>query len=514
MAGYAIGIDLEIKNLNEFLSGLERKIDEAINKSTRKPSRAGGETDGGLQRAITELKKSKPPQEDGGGLLGSIGSRGVTKIVGLLGAIAGSVAIISNIIGNQFSGWMKATKRLLDVFVNILFKPLADVVGVLLAPFLRMMIAWYMPILKEWNQVLSEELDKGTGRVEALQTAGGAALRELGSQILSSIFNFEGAQWDVINWIKNKVINHLTFGTWPVMSYVIDEIKDNINFDTITNAWDNFVDSLDDIKTNLGDAWDKIVGEGGVLETIKENLGNSFDNIGSKLSSAKEWLHDSFKDITGDEGILGKAYNWLKTAWENITGSDGEGGVLGTACSWFTKINNKLGSIFKKLDNLLDKIPTIKIPTIKKPTIDIDTGRSSDGGGGADYEMTTPTVRRGSSSSGGGGEPEPVTLPTPVNDTPVSDLSPTPVSEGGHPGGGAPMFQTGTAFVPETGMYLLHRGEEVRSPIDRREEPREVNVNIDVNVEGSGAANIDVDDLIDKLKREIFREISIAGGVG
>lgn len=71
-------------------------------------------------------------------------------------------------------------------------------------------------------------------------------------------------------------------------------------------------------------------------------------------------------------------------------------------------------------------------------------------------------------------------------------------------------YQTGTKFVPETGLYTLHRGEQVVSNTEKR---RGGSVSFgDINITISGGRGLDENEIASKVKEEIFNELDLRVG--
>ena len=94
----------------------------------------------------------------GGGRIGDF-AKGL-GILSLIAGILGAVLVVLNKIfqkASEFSGYGKATLRLLDVAFKLALKPIADIIGAVLTPIL----VWFIknilvPYIKLWNRFLGK----------------------------------------------------------------------------------------------------------------------------------------------------------------------------------------------------------------------------------------------------------------------------------------------------------------------------------------------------------------------
>lgn len=126
-------------------------------------------------------------------------------IVAILGAILDKVTKILY-EASAFSGYGKATLRLLSTMFKLALKPIADAIGMILLPIL----VWFlknvlMPFIKSWNELIKQ---KGAKEMAGLGMVGGALV---GGAVLGPIGIMLGAVAGVLvslilNWVKEKVV--------------------------------------------------------------------------------------------------------------------------------------------------------------------------------------------------------------------------------------------------------------------------------------------------------------------
>jgi phage-related protein len=172
-----------LKKLQEDVSKIVESVEVKDLKLPRPPAAPGavGETPGVEKEEIgeppaKEMKKGLAGLGEGikntvGGLGGKI--TGFLKggignvLVGIGGAVMGifsAMAIVSAILGNQFSG-LKQILELFSVMLQLYLKPFADMLFVLLKPVL----IWMIKLLPVWYKFIADPVEglKGLGKVIA-----------------------------------------------------------------------------------------------------------------------------------------------------------------------------------------------------------------------------------------------------------------------------------------------------------------------------------------------------------
>lgn len=233
-----VELKIDVEKVRQNISEAVKPIYDAMGKKTE-TKKSGGESGDNILRAIRKFFESGP-----GGMITSI-----AKLIGL-GGIAGLAVKFS-----EFSGYMQATLRLLDTFVNLLFKPIADLFGAVLMPMLIPVIKLLAKFLPIWNDVMRKWM-QGIGKTGwggAIELASIGAGFMLGGPVGALVGAFLPM---LINWII-KSVDWSRF--WQIM---IDQIQPLIDeFKMLKIVIGDFIDWLkglipDSVKDSVKKAWD------------------------------------------------------------------------------------------------------------------------------------------------------------------------------------------------------------------------------------------------------------------
>jgi hypothetical protein len=266
--------------------------------------------------------------------------------------------------GLQYSGYLRATLKILETSVALFLKPIADFVGLLLRPFVLLML----PVAVALNRVLAPFLVKAakgdwTATLTAILTTvagyvigrlagqfigklvgalagrlvgatigrliggavgsifgplgaiGGFILGGILGDLISDLFSEEGRQKiketfdNFVQWVSD------TFGgigakVGGAVTGFVEWIKENVGKigSLIGDAWNGFVnwvtDNIGAIGELIGDAWD------GFVKWITDNIGAIADLVGKAWESFVGWITDN----------IGKIADFIGKAWSDFVG--------------------------------------------------------------------------------------------------------------------------------------------------------------------------------------------------
>lgn len=181
MAKLNIEIEVDVQKLNQQLEDAVRRINDELGKAYSR-SGVGGIAPGeaaayeGLARMDEMIQRMTQPglierlqrwymlQSGGaGGFLAVVQNiqRGfVNSLMRVYQAVGIVLAVeilkrLEQYFG-RFSGYLQAAVQLIDVFVNLMFKPIADIFGVIMLPLLVPVIQLLAEILPRWNEAVAQ----------------------------------------------------------------------------------------------------------------------------------------------------------------------------------------------------------------------------------------------------------------------------------------------------------------------------------------------------------------------
>ena len=199
----------------------------------------------------------------------------------------------------QFSGYLQATVKLLDTFVNLLFKPIADAIGMILIPFLLPLIRALLPLVRLWNRVSSSWMSS-SGRT----VVGGLAY---GASVVGGYL------------IGGPVGAGISMITTPLVSYGITRIEQLTGVNVpdwmqglvsagtslgIVAMISKGLGSLSNVATKVGTAL-------GGLSSVATRLGGVLSNIGARLSALFGSVSGVLTRVTGLFTRLGSSLTGL-----------------------------------------------------------------------------------------------------------------------------------------------------------------------------------------------------------
>ena len=318
-----------------------------------------------------DIIKGKIIFDAGGGLTGggnvagggeaSQSSSVFTGILGKLGAIAGSTALLA-----KASPQLSATFGIMFKALMLILRPIGDVISMFLRPMAIALIRFLIPILKKWNQFKKTAVGEVAGTAMGGAMIGGAIGGKIGGLPGAAIGAGIGAAigmlpkaiqgiknlWLIVTewgkflgekfgeWIKGVWENITTafsdFGSW-VSENVITPIMDG------WNAIVSFV--MDNVITPIIDAWIK------VWDFINEKVITPIKEAWSAV-----WTFVSEKFIEPIKKAFLAVYNYIdtkviepiKSAWEKIV-------------EWFQTtiidpVKTKFKTLFDKIQGWIDSL--------------------------------------------------------------------------------------------------------------------------------------------------------------
>ncbi|MEM2592609.1 MAG: hypothetical protein QXI60_08500 [Thermofilaceae archaeon] len=299
----------------------------------------------------------------GGGALVALGA-----IIGVFSAIGEKIIeLLEKLVqmGTQFSGIAQSSFKLLYVGISLLFKPIADIFGLLLRPLAKLLIPVALALNKFLEPFITKAL-QAIDKVMGLATGGGAPAPAgtyfpvPGSVEVTGTIDISEASKDIQERLKEKAkeiadavgeflrffagfispaarlgvevgkfltdvftsledIGKRAYGFFSGAWNTLVDIGKRI-WDALSGLWEWFKGIGDAIAGVVGPAWDNFV------KWVKENIGKIADLIGKAWSSFVEWINDNLGKIAD---ILGEAWNefvgWVIENFGKIAELIGEG---------------------------------------------------------------------------------------------------------------------------------------------------------------------------------------------
>ncbi len=244
------------------------------------------------------------------GITSGMSFKSLGKIAGVLGMILIAIdimkGIMDKILNNEFSGYMKATKKLWNTFTNMLFKPFADMIGVTMIPILLKLLTLSMA----FNEFMEPF-------VEALaEWFGGDETGKLQQEQVSS------EDWSNIAEMNKKSWENLKSNVWEYWNGLVTKVKEAFGIDVdegfFQGLWDGIVSK---VKT-----WFGFTQEEGFLQQLWDSI----------VTTVKGFFNIS------NEGELN-----LQTIWNSI---------VNMINAFFGISDEKSGYVQGKVDSLMDTI--------------------------------------------------------------------------------------------------------------------------------------------------------------
>ena len=209
------------------------------------------------------------------------------------------------------------------------------------------------------------------------------------------------------------------------------------------------------------------------------------------------WLWDKIKGIwTGEIDFTGWLWGKIQSMWTGII--DFTAWLWGKIQSMWTGTIDLSGWIWGKIQSMWTG--TWNALTWFKDRVKSlwgggsgRSGGSSSGGGGGSYY--TP-VSGGANGSSGGGTNYPAGFIGPIRP--------------GDTRGGIGGYQTGSKFVGETGLAMLHRGESVIPRVQNSSNSQSVILKPTINING-GNQNMDIDEIARRFSSMTMMELKSRG---
>jgi len=403
-----VRIEIERASLDRFTEKLTEAIQKAFGKAVRNLPRAvsvagrGSSIDERLIRSLDRLTNELAGLNGAISRLLRTGGRGRTtrrreereevetgSILERLGKGSGPLAkavvigmaiydLLKKLVetGIQYSGHLRATLKILETSVALFLKPIADFVGLLLRPFVLLMLPvavalnrilapFLLKVAKgDWVATLTAILTTVAGYVIGRfagqfigQLVGALAGRLIGATIGRLIGGAVGALFGPLGAIGGFILG-------GIIGDFISNLFSEEGRQKIKEAFDNFVQWVSDTFGGIGA---KVGGAvSGFIDWIKENIGKIGDLVGGAWDGFVKW-------VTGNLGaigeLIGKAWdgfvNWVKEnfgaiadlvgkAWESFVGwitnnigkiADFVGKAWGDFVGWITDNLGKIASL-------------------------------------------------------------------------------------------------------------------------------------------------------------------------
>jgi hypothetical protein len=403
-----VRIEIDRASLDKFTEKLTEAIQKAFGKAMKNLPRVAGATGKGgvvderlvqaLNRLTVELAglngaisrflrtggrgrgvKKKEEKDEAG--LEEIVERVSKRPGSLAKAVAIGMAIYDLLkklveTGIQYSGYLRATLKILETTIALFLKPIADFVGLLLRPFVLLML----PVAVALNRALAPflvKMAKGdwTATLTAiLTTVAGYVVGRLAGQLIGQLVNtlagklFGAGIGRLIGGAVGSLFGPLgAIGGFILGGILGDLISDLFSEEgrrKIREAFENFVNWVSDtfggISAKVGGAVT------GFVDWIKENVGRIGNLIGDSWNGFVKWITDNFGAIAE---LIGKAWDgfvkWVTDnigaiadlvgkAWENFVGwvtnnigkiADFIGKAWGDFVSWVTDNFGKIATL-------------------------------------------------------------------------------------------------------------------------------------------------------------------------
>lgn len=457
MADVKVKAEIEVDQASAKAS-IDRAIRTPLQQIQTQAKRQFTEFTAGIQRGI-----GIRTDEGKGGAAGGLG-----KMLGTLSLISfgiGAAVTALNGIWDQAvksSPALQGTMKMLDAAMSLFFKPFGDFLSSLLRP----MAIWLIKFAVAWNKLF------GGGKGETPATGprpgqpgydptkeglpqGDTGLAIVGENPTTGSKGFLNAAWDELN------------KAW----------------DKFSKDWDNYWATFDPIK-GLQESWK------GILETFGLTDFDPIKGIMETWNNITATWDTVSKDFDPIKGIK-ESVEKIKTKWDELWGKEGTLGKI------ITSIQEKINSWKEKWDAFWSpegaggKLVTSIETAIADWKSKWDTFWSSEGLGGKLIGALDTGIKGLINGILGW-----------VNGI-IGWINQNGAWAGIHIDPIEGSYATGTDFVPETGLYRLHRGEAV-IPADQNNGGTGGNMSISVNVSGvSVYNNYDITKLADDLARQL-----------
>jgi hypothetical protein len=294
-----------------------------------------------IRESQYQIGKTKPLKGVMGGgndttksIMSGLGLGKLTKLSTVAGLAMGAIALTSKaikktidmVIGNKFSGYMKASLQLWDTAINMAFKPLADSIGLFLIPIMLKMLRYFSSA--DWQDLttnISEWIDTYiTPYLDPIMQA---------LQLLGLIGKF---LWDLLVPPLEKIIGWL-YGWYQTQQGVLQSIADlvwNVFGDSIISAGKVLFEGLVYLATwldkqliptfvNVGIAIKNgmlsILAEASV--TLYNYLKENFNYTSGRLLDLSSWAKGNiseYQDVATDEEWVQAADEFISATYENV----------------------------------------------------------------------------------------------------------------------------------------------------------------------------------------------------
>jgi len=292
----------------------------------------------------------------GGGKKGK-GSSVFTGILGKLGAIAGSTAILA-----KASPQLSATFGMMFKALMLILRPIGDVISMFLRPMAIALIRFLIPILKKWNAfkktAVGEVVAETAGGALTGAAAGaliGSVIPGVGTAVGAAVGLAIGAILPHVGKIKDAFMTGINFigesagKLWAIIKGIFEPIAtwfyENVYLPFV-GIWVTLKDWMfKNVITPIMDKWAIIV------EWFTENI---IDPIKEKWAIIAGWFEENIIDPIKEKWAI--IATWfedniikpIKTAWETITTWFTENIIDPITTLWQTLVDN-ISGIFSGL---------------------------------------------------------------------------------------------------------------------------------------------------------------------